>query len=129
MASTIPSQERVVDPFASYNSNVVNKISEIVTHNEEGMLTVNSMQVSLDTTSPTTTVIVEPGYAVKDDVLIKITEQHEVDFTDPDQWVTPPDITFPGGNCYLVLDYQYLKQRPAPQANIKILQPNQRPLP
>ena len=51
MASTIPNQERVVDPFASYNSNVVNKITEIVTHNEVGMLTVSSMEVVQDSTS------------------------------------------------------------------------------
>ena len=128
MASTIPNQERVVDPFASYASNVVNRLTELVTHNEEGMLTVNSMQVELDSTSPLTTVIVGTGYAIKDDVLIKFTQQHIVDFTDDDQWETPPDITFPGGNCYVVLKYQYLKQRPAPQAEVKILQPSERGL-
>jgi len=128
MASIIPSQERAIDPFASYNSNVVNRITEISTQGTEGMLTVNSMQVVQDSTSPNTIVIVQPGYAVKDDVLIKITAEHTVDFTDDDQWVTPPGILFPGGNCYVVLDYQYLKQRPAPQANIKILQPGERSL-
>ena len=128
MASTIPSQERVVDPFASYNSNVVNRLTEIATQGTEGMLTVNSMQVVQDATS-INTVIVQTGYAIKDDVLINITAEHTVDFTDDDQWVTPPDaITFPGGNCYVVLDYQYAKQRPAPQANIKILQPSERGL-
>ncbi len=127
MASTIPNQERVVDPFASYNSNVVNKITEIVTHNTEGMLTVNSMEVVLDSTSPTDTLIVQSGYAIKDDVLIKITADHIVDINDDDQYVssqTPVE----SGNFYIVLDYQYLKQRPAPQANIKILKPSQRGL-
>lgn len=128
MASTIPSQERVVDPFASYSSNVVNRLTEIVTHNEEGLLTVNGMQVISDSSASNTSVIVKPGYAVKDDVLIKITAEHTVDFTDDDQWVTPPDITFAGGNCYVVLQYQYARQRPAPQANIKILQPSERGL-
>ena len=65
MASTIPNQERVVDPFASYNSNVVNRITEIVTQNTEGMLTVNSMQVELDTTSPNNTVIFNQGMQLK----------------------------------------------------------------
>jgi len=128
MASTIPNQERVVDPFASYNSNVVNRITEIVTQNTEGMLTVNSMQVELDTTSPNNTVIVQPGYAVKDDVLIKITSSHTVDITDLSQYVSET-VFFPGaGNYYLVLEYQYLKQRPAPQANIKIIKPTERGL-
>ena len=126
MASTIPSQERVVDPFASYNSNVVNKITEIVTHNTEGMLTINSLPVTQDSTSPNNTVVVGTGYAVKDDVLIKITSEHTVDITDWDQYVNVPSV-FPGaGTYYVVLTYQYLKQRPAPKAYIKILQPLER---
>ena len=128
MASSIPSQERMVDPFASYNSNVVNKLTEVVTQSSKGLLTINSLQVTQDLVSPNDTIIVGTGYAVKDDVLIKITSEHTVDFTDDEQWVTPPDILFPGGNCYVVLEYQYLKQRPAPQANIKILQPGERSL-
>ena len=126
MASTTPTQERVVDPFASFNSNVVNKISEIVTHNTDGLLTINSLQVSLNSISPTTTVDVSTGYIVKDDVLINITATHEVDFTDDDQWITPPTLTFAGGTCYLVLKYTYQKQRPAPIATIRILQPSER---
>jgi hypothetical protein len=98
----------------------------LVTHDEEGLLTVPSLDVISDTTSPTTTVIVKPGYIVKDDVLIKIKADHPVDFLDDDNWVSPPDITFTGGYCYVVLHYQYQKQRPAPVATIKILQPSQR---
>jgi len=128
MASTIPSQERVVDPFASYNSNVVNRITEIVTHNTEGMLTINSLPVTQDLISPNDTVIVGTGYAVKDDVLIKITSDHTVDINDLDNYASET-LFFPGaGTYYVVLDYQYLKQRPAPQANIKILKPLERVL-
>jgi hypothetical protein len=126
MANIIPLQERAVDPFSSFYSNTVNRLTELVTHDEEGLLTVPSLNVISDTTSPTTTVIVKPGYIVKDDVLIKIKADHSVDFLDDDNWVSPPDITFPGGNCYVVLHYVYQKQRPAPVATIKILQPSQR---
>jgi len=124
MASTIPTQERVVDPFASYNSNIVNQITEIVTQGDEGLLTPNSMQVTIDSISR---VAVSTGYAMKDDVLINITAEHIVDFTDTSQYISDP-LPFTGGYYYLVLNYQYLKQRPAPQASIVILQPTERGL-
>lgn len=126
MANIIPLQERAVDPFSSFYSNTVNRLTELVTHDEEGLLTVQSLNVTLDTTSPASVVVVSPGYVVKDDVLIKVMAPHYVDFLDDDNWVTPPDITFAGGRCYVVLHYQYQKQRPAPVATIKILQPYQR---
>ena len=126
MASTIPNQERVVDPFASYSSNVVNRLTELITHNEVGMLTVSSMEVVQDSTSPNTTVVVQPGYAIKDDVLIKITADHSVDFTVRENWESDPGISIPSQTCYVVLKYTYAKQRPAPQAEIKILQSTER---
>lgn len=123
MASTIPSQERVVDPFASYNSNVVNRLTEIVTRSDEGMLTQGALQVIA---SDSTTVVAQTGYAVKDDVLIRLTQTHTVDFADEDQWESDiPTLGFPSGYYYIVLKYQYLKQRPAPQAEIKILKPSE----
>lgn len=126
MASITPTQERVVDPFASYNSNIVNKISEVVSHGTNGMLTVPSLGVARDVISPTTTVVVAPGYVIKDDVLIKVTAEHKVDFEDSDQYVGSPITTT--GNYYVVLTYTYQKQRPAPQAKIQILKPDQRGL-
>jgi hypothetical protein len=128
MANIIPEQTRVVDPFTATNSNVVNRLSELVTHDDTGFLTPSCIEVIADSTAPDTAVVVTPGYIVKDDVLIKITENHTVDFTDNDNWVTTPDSSFSGGNCYLVLQYKYLKQRPAPEATIRILQPFQRSL-
>ena len=126
MAGITPDQTRVVDPFASYGSNVVNKISQIVTHDSEGMLTVPSLQVVLNSVSPTTTVDVKPGYVIKEDVLIRITADHSVDFTDNNNWIDPPAFGFTGGYSYLVLKYEYAKSRPAPQATIRILQPDDR---
>ncbi|MFW9871474.1 MAG: hypothetical protein ACFFG0_00020 [Candidatus Thorarchaeota archaeon] len=123
MASPIPTQERIVDPFASYNSNVVNKITQLITQDSNGLLTTNSLQVSLDSTSPVNTVVVSTGYAVKDDVLIHVTQEHQVDLTDTDNYVGTPLIT--AGYYYLVLDYTYAKSKPAPQASIKVLTPNE----
>jgi len=127
MASTIPNQNRVIDPFSSYNSNVVNEISHIVTQGSDGLLTTNSLQVSLDSTSPLTNVVVSTGYVVKDDVLINITADHDVNFHDVDQYALPP-VILSAGNYYLVLEYVFVKSRPAPQASIKILMPAQRGL-
>jgi len=123
MASTIPTQNRVIDPFASYNSNVVNQMCHVVTQNSDGLLITNSLQVTLDSTSPTTTVIVSPGFAIKDDVLINITSNHIVDFTDGDNYASGAPLPMTGGYYYIVLEYVYIKSRPAPQAHIKILKP------
>jgi hypothetical protein len=127
--ASIPSQERMIDPFASYNSNVVNKITQMVSHDVEGLLTVGSLQVTIDSTSPTDTVVVSEGYAIKDDVLIHITSPHQVDFSKAENYVNPSTVLpQQGGYHYVVLDYAYAKSRPAPQASIKILKPTERNL-
>jgi len=128
MASTIPDQSRTVDPYASYNSNVVNNLTGIVTRGDNVLDYYNSLQVVSDSTSPTDTVVVQPGIAYKDSVLIEITSQHSVNFTDSDQYISPPaPLTPPDGVYYVVLQYTYAKSRPAPQASIKILTPSQTP--
>lgn len=127
--ASIPTQERVVDPFASYNSNVVNKITQVVSHDVEGLLTVGSLQVTIDSTTPNYVVEVSEGFAIKDDVLIHITSPHRVDFRDADNYVNPSTVLpQQGGYHYIVLDYAYAKSRPAPQASIKILKPTERNL-
>jgi hypothetical protein len=72
-----------------------------------------------------TSVIVNEGYAIQDDVLIHLTAQHKVDFYDIDHYTTTDPYPEPGYN-YVVLDYSYAKSRPAPQASIKILRPSER---
>ena len=126
MASNIPAQLRTVDPYASYNSNVVNNLTGIVTRGSNVLDYYNSLQVISDSTSPLTQVTVLTGTVYKDDMLIEITAPHTVDFTDPDQYISP-GISFSGedGIYYLVLQYTYTKSRPAPQARIKILLPSQ----
>lgn len=129
MASSIPSQIRTIDPFAAYNTNPANRLSRMVSHGEEGLLTPNSLQITIDTTSPTTTVVVSTGLIIKDDVLIQITEDHEVDFTDGNQYYTPigtePNV---GGYYYIVLDYSFINLRTPNQASIRILKPSERSL-
>jgi len=126
MASSTPVQSRAVDPYASYNSNIVNQLTGIVNRGSNVLDYDNSLQVVTDSTA-TDSLIVLPGIIYKDDMLIHITSQHTVDFTDPTHYVSAsgdPFNTTPG-IYYIVLEYTYIKSRPAPEAKIKILLPNQ----
>jgi hypothetical protein len=127
MASSKPTQSRAVDPYASYNSNVVNQLTGIVTRGNDVLDNYNSLQVVTDTTSSLDHVLLLPGIIYKDDILINITSQHRIDFTDPDHYVSASGDPFntEAGIYYIVLEYTYVKSRPAPQASIKILLPSQ----
>lgn len=128
MASSIPEQNRTVDPYASYNSNVVNQLTGIVTRGSDKLDIINSLQVISDSTSPTDHVNVLPGIVYKDDTLIQINQTFTVDFTDQQHYISYPIGAPPAGIYYIVLQYVYAKSRPAPQARIKILAPPQVPL-
>ena len=126
MASNIPTQVRITDPFVSYNSNAINKISRNISKGENGLLYANSLQV---TTVSLTKINVSSGFAVKDDVLIKIIDDYEVDFTDSSFYYNPLGVLpQENGYYYVVLQYTYQKSKPAPQAEIKILKPSERSL-
>lgn len=122
MASSIPSQERAVDPFASYDSNSVNRLSEMLSKGQNCVLSSTDLQVTLN---DTTSVIVSTGYAIQDSVLVHITSQHTVNFYDLDHYTTVDPYPEPGYN-YVVLKYSYQKARPSPTASIKILRPSER---
>lgn len=121
--STIPNQERMVDPFASFNSNVVNKLTQAVSYGDDGVIAYNDLQV-VPHVDPLT-VTVEPGYIIKDDVVIEITSSHDVDLNDPANY-SDSNALSGNGNYYIVFDYSFSRSRPAPQAQIKVLRPNER---
>lgn len=127
MASTIPEQYRAVDPFASYNSNTVNQLTEMRSRAENVLDIPCGLDVVADETS-SSVVTVRPGYAFKDDVMIYVSEEQTVDFSDDDQYITTPTVGDPlvTGYSYIVLEYTFIKSRPAPQANIKIVRPGER---
>jgi len=127
MASSIPSQARAVDPFASYNSNTVNTLTRMLTYGEDGIATSKSCDVTLDSTS-NTKVVLNPGFVYKDDVWINIESQHVVDFNDSDHYYnwSQPSLGFNEvGYYYIVLEYTYAKSRPAPDAKALIVKPSQ----
>ncbi len=122
MASNIPSQTRAVDPFASYNSNIVNTLTRMVTYGNDGLANANSCDVE---TWTTTSVRLKPGYIYKDDVWINITDFHTIDFTDSDHYYNFNTGFDESGIYYIVLEYSYVKSRPAPQSKILIIKPSQ----
>jgi len=129
MAASIPSQERTVDPFASYNSNTVNDHTKMVTYDEEGMANINSLRVTDALDSTEASVIVSLGFAYKDAVLIHATGQSVVDFNNEDHyydWDSPGLGFQETGYYYIVMNYVYVKSRPAPQMSYQIIKPSQR---
>lgn len=116
-----PSQLRTVDPYASYHSNVVNKLTRLVTRGTNCIHSKYAVDVALDATSDHE-IVVSTGECFKDDVLIELTAQHHVDFRDASNYATGYVVA--PGIWYVVLDYVYSKSRPAPQASIKLLTPN-----
>jgi len=128
--SSKPTQTRTVDPFAEYNSNVVNRLTRMLTQNDNVLLSTNSLRLTLDSTAPTTAVVVQTGTVFKDDVLIEVTADHQVDFEDASHYINAAG----GGGgelgetglYYVCLEYTYVKSRPAPDVDIKILKPSQR---
>jgi len=123
--SSKPSQVRTIDPFAEYNSNVANRFTRIVTEGVSALHSTNSLRLSLDETASTTAVTVSTGTVVKDDVLIQITAPHRVDFTNSNHYVSFTTGFDEVGYYYVCLEYTYVKSRPAPDVDIKILKPSQ----
>lgn len=130
--SSTPLQKRTVDAFASYDSSSVNRLTRMITRGTEStkaslIADVNSCVVAVDTTS-STRVTVSAGAVYKDDVRIDTTGLHYVDFYNENHYVSFNLSYFVEGYYYVVLQYEYLKQRPAAEAKIKILMPAQRAL-
>jgi len=121
--SQYPTQTRAVDPFASYNSDIVNRLTRMLTQGEDLLFSPRGMDVIADSTSPNNYVNVTVGSCFKDDIWIQITAQHQVDFDNALHYFGGSIIKEPG-YYYIVLEYEFVKSRPAPQASIKIIPPS-----
>jgi len=122
MAYTTPIQLRSVDPFDSRASTAVNSLTRIVTNATDCILTFESLEV---TQASPTALDVAVGKCVKDDVLIEITTPFTgVDIADASYYIDW-DSTAEDGYYYIVLQYTYIKQQPAPVADIKLIKPSQ----
>lgn len=122
MAGIIPTQERSVDPFASYNSNVVNRLTNMVTRGSRGIITVYDLQVTSDSTSPNDTVVISSGYCFKDDVMIEVQSESTMKIlgtgSDTNYAHSFNPASASDGYYYIVLHYNYQKSRPVPQATL-----------
>lgn len=126
MGEIYPTQERSIDPFSSYNSDVFNKFTRIATGGNDGILSSHAIEIVEDSTSPHTYVVISPGICFKDDVMISITESFRVNFNDASFYESGSTIFDESGYYYILLEYVYAKSKPAPQASIHILKPSQR---
>ena len=120
-----PNQTRSVDPFASFNSNVVNRLTNMVTLGYRGLPTIYDLQVTMDSTA-TDRVIVSDGWCFKDNVLIQISSGTTVKmFGEGADNNYAHSVNLSGlanGYYYIVLYYNYQKARPAPTARIYIIE-------
>ena len=124
MANIYPSQERHIDSYATYYSDTVNKLTRIVSLGNNCILSNDQIDVVSDSTALTTHVIITSGSCIKDDVLIEILNDFNVDFQEQSFYVAGTAFNEPGV-YYIVIDFTYVRAKPAPQASIKILKPSQ----
>jgi len=125
MSLEFPQQERAIDPYSSYNSNIVNRLTRLITRGKNCLHGTHAIDVYLDSANPLTHVIVSQGQAFKDDVIIEITQDHVVDMTHQDYYINHLNPWNEAGYYYICLEYTYAKAKPAPEAKIRILKPSQ----
>ncbi len=110
-------QLRSVDPFASYDSAIVNRHLKAIT------LGKNTIISGLETSIiDQTTIRVSAGICIKDNVLIEFTNDITIDLTDSN-WYTNPSTggLTTTGVYYVVVSYKYFVTKPPPYATIQIL--------
>lgn len=128
MSSNIPTQLRTIDPFSNHNSNIVNQLTRMITRHENCISgSSSSLDIIIDSTSADTGLILLPGIAYKDDVIIEITENLAFDMDDVDFYLGSDHFN-EVGYYYIALKYIYIKQKPAPEAEITIFRPSERNL-
>ena len=122
MANIYPSQIRTVDPFESYNSNVVNRLTRMVTHGENCLFSITDIDVTTDSTSSDRLDIMS-GQAFKDDVIVEFDTDTTIDLNSQDYYLTTNGVVGSGYH-YICMEYTYFKSKPAPNARIRILRPD-----
>ncbi len=123
MGNPTPIQERSVDPYSSYDSNVVNKLTRIISDGTDCLLMPTPVMCSHFSG---TVIRASEGKSIKDDVLIE-TKLLDISITDADFYVDSSNGTNnEDGYYYVVLEYVYNKIAPPPEANIKLIKPSQR---
>jgi len=113
------SQVRAVDPFSSYHSDNVNRLTRMVTSGTDAIMQDPHL---LPTKLSNTQIRISSGLCIMSDVLIQTTSNETIDVTDSDNYVEGSLFSGPfPAYGYLVLTYQYVKQPVAPTASLLIL--------
>lgn len=118
MAIIAPAQQRSMDPFSDHRfSSVINRLSRIISGGNPCILS-PGVSFTLDL-QDYHTVTIGPGICIKDDVLIHITEDYTVDFSDSDYFLDGSMDA--AGDYYVVMAYAYTRSLPAPRAWLRII--------
>lgn len=126
MANIYPSSTTAVSPYSEYNSNVVNKLTRMVTMGENCIKGTHSCEVSIDTTSPTSCLLLSTGVFFKDDCYHSIDSIFNIDMSDEDFYVDSSGGYWNEAGYYIIAAaYTYVKSKPAPRVSIKIFKPSQ----
>lgn len=120
--SNIPTQTRTIDPYASYHSNIVSRLTRVLTKGKNCVLDKDSLRASI---VDSTNVTLSKGFAVKDDILIEIESDFDIDFTDSDFYRSGSTPLNESGYYHICLEYVYDKTKPPPEAKIRILKPSE----
>ena len=120
MSITAPIQQRTLDPFSDHRfSQVINRSTRIITGGEDCILYPSDFAL---TKSNHKIVNIGTGIAFKDDVIIHIMEDYNVDFSDLDFFVDDDGGGMDEiGDYYLVMNYTYGRSFPGPRAYFKII--------
>ena len=117
----IPTQERAVDAYSSYDSDNVSRLTRIVTSGEDKIAQDGQLEPSI-TGAGASIVSITQGIAVKDDILIHITADFDLDLTDPFNYSGQALLNYPTvEETYIVLQYQYAKTPQVPEAQVLVL--------
>ncbi len=120
MALTAPAQERSIDPYSNRRfSSVFNRITRVASTGIDVILypTQSFKLTKLNWKE----VKVDSGICVKDDVLIHITEDFYIDFSNNDYYIDDTGAMTSASYYYIVLQYLYARSLPAPKAWIRVI--------
>ena len=113
-----PPQQRAVDPYSSYNSDNVNKLTRILSQGYD--VVAQGLSVVRDATS-NVTITLTGGVCTKDDVMINVMDDTVLNIHDSTCFFDSAVGEGETIEIYLVLEYVYDKITPAPVAKIGFL--------
>lgn len=117
----IPSQHRSVDPYSDNRfSSVINRQTRILTGGENVVVYPDDSFQFSDSTADLE-IIISPGVAIKDDVVVHITEDFTMGLNDSQFYEDPTPGIISVGEYYIVLKYRYARSLPSPKAEYKII--------